>query len=491
MLPRTIALACFLALFLSLSAQEQLGIRLSNYGGINSTLLNPAYHTSTPFSWDVNLVEGASHAWNNYTYFRDASLLSLLRDIDNLEVEFGPDLVEGAQPKPGSVVIDFSTNSLARGAYVMSSVLGPSFYVQLGGQHRLGLVSRARLLASGRNIDTNYSYYDYDQRAYFDDFAVEPFRTAIGGWSEVGLNYAFTTETATGTFSAGITLKALQAYEGVYFTNRELFRYQKLPNDSIGSTTPANFIFGLTNNNLNGQDYKAERNGGGFAADLGLVFTIDGYDDDPYLWKFGFSLLDLGKLNYQRNAEAHTVQIESPVSIATDVYRSFSKLEDGQDYLRFFSSQVLGDSSASKSGTSFGLWLPSAISFQADRALGGPFFLGATYTQGFPLGEAALQRGSLLAISPRLETRWLEAALPVSVYDWQQVRVGLAVRLAFLTIGTEQLGSIFQKREFRGYDLYFALKVNPFQLGGKDDGWGGRPSRPGGVKKGRIRCYEF
>ncbi|HQU61143.1 MAG TPA: DUF5723 family protein, partial [Saprospiraceae bacterium] len=388
MFPKTIALLlCISFVFVfSLSAQEQLGIRLSNYGGINSTLLNPAYHTTSPFTWDVNLVEGASSVWNNYTYFRDASLVSLLKDIKDIKVEFGPDLVEGVQPKPGGVVIDFFRDGRQREAYVLNSILGPSFYVQAG-QHRLGLVTRARQLGSAHGVDTDYSYYDYDRRAFFDDFAVAPFRTAIAGWTEVGLNYAFTGETASGTFAVGVTLKALQSYEGIYFTNRETFRYQKLPNDSIGSTSPADFAFGFTTNNLDTKEYRPVRNGGGMAADLGVVFTIDGETDAPYLWKFGFSLLDVGKLNFRKNAEAHTVQIPDAVSIATEAYRAFSGLEEGQDYIRFFSSQTLGDSAASLSGSSFGIWLPSAFSFQADRALGGNFFVGANYTQGFSLGE--------------------------------------------------------------------------------------------------------
>ena len=63
-------LAFFLLPFCTLQAQEQLGVRLSNYGGINSTLLNPAYHTTTPFRWDVNLLEGAGHITNDYAYLR-------------------------------------------------------------------------------------------------------------------------------------------------------------------------------------------------------------------------------------------------------------------------------------------------------------------------------------------------------------------------------------------------------------------------------------
>ena len=484
-------LAFFLLPFFTLQAQEQLGIRLSNYGGINSTLLNPAYHATSPFRWDVNLLEGAGHITNDYAYLRSARLSDLLKSPDKSDFEFGPDLPPGSQEKQGAIVVDFFKGRNRRQTLGLGSVLGPSFYLQLGENHRVGLLTRARAMMSGRGIADPLNYYDYDSRPFYDPFAVDPFRGAFAGWTEVGLNYAYQAEVADGAIAVGITLKALQAYEGGYWRNASTFQLQKVPNDSLGGS-PIDFSFGYTTSNLRDGDYQAERNGGGLAADLGFVYTSYSQNGAPYDWKFGVSLIDIGRLTYRRNASEHVVQTTAPLIISTSEYQSFQAPDEFEEYIQFFSEQTLGDSAASFSGPSFAIWLPSALSLQVDKSLGGPFFVGAAFTQGFPLGPGALQRGSHLALAPRVETRWAEASLPISVYDWEELRVGMALRLAFFTVGTSHLGSILRRSDLNTADFYFAVKVTPFQLFGKGDrGYSRKDGKFRSGRKGRVQCYDF
>jgi len=47
--------------------------------------------------------------------------------------------------------------------------------------------------------------------------------------------------------------------------------------------------------------------------------------------------------------------------------------------------------------------------------------------------------------------------LPVSLYDWNKLRIGLSLRYYYLTIGTEKLGQFFRISNFTGLDLYVAL----------------------------------
>lgn len=484
-------LAFFLLPFFTLQAQEQLGIRLSNYGGINSTLLNPAYHATSPFRWDVNLLEGAGHITNDYAYLRSARLSDLLKSPDKSDFEFGPDLPPGSQEKQGAIVVDFFKGRNRRQTLGLGSVLGPSFYLQLGENHRVGLLTRARAMMSGRGIADPLNYYDYDSRPFYDPFAVDPFRGAFAGWTEVGLNYAYQAEVADGAIAVGITLKALQAYEGGYWRNASTFQLQKVPNDSLGGS-PIDFSFGYTTSNLKDGDWQAKRNGGGLAADVGFVYTTYAQNDAPYGWKFGVSLIDIGRLNFTRNAADHLVQTSEQITISTTEYQSLRSLDKFEDYIQFFSEQTLGDPEASFRRSEFSIWLPTALSIQIDKSLGSLFFLGAAYTQGIPLGPGALQRGSYLAVAPRLEHRWVEAALPVSVYDWEEVRVGLALRLAFLSVGTSHLGGYVQHSNLNTADFYFAIKVNPFELHGKKSkGWkrGDGRYRSGG--RGKVHCYDF
>ena len=111
-------------------------------------------------------------------------------------------------------------------------------------------------------------------------------------------------------------------------------------------------------------------------------------------------------------------------------------------------------------------------------------YINATLVQRIPIGDISVERGNLFALTPRYESRWISAFLPVSVYNWQQVQVGTAVRLAFLTFGTENIGSFLGSKSLTGADFYAAIKINPFQMGWKNGGGGNRKSKS-------VKCYEF
>lgn len=480
------------ALVSSLCAQEQLGIRLDNFSGINATLLNPAGHAATPFSWDVNLLEGAEFISNNYAYLSPFRLGDAFK-ADDLEFYFGPDLTAEKPLPPGGRKVDFFTDNRPRYAQLNSSVLGPSFYVRIGQQHTLGLITRLRTAGTAQGVTANLAYYQYDSQPFFESFNVSDFKAAMMAWSEIGLHYALQVPQANNTMTLGITLKSTQGYEAIYMHNAQPFQLTKLPGDSL-SGSAIDFSFGFTDSNINSDDYKINKNGAGWGLDVGLMFT-DG-DENGYNWKWGVALLDIGRINFNRNAQQHKVKTPGAVTIGTDVYHAYDQASDLDEVIHLFSEQTLQDSFASLVGNEFAVWLPSALSIQIDRRVAPIAFVNATLVQGFSLGEAAIRRGSLLAVTPRIEHRWFSASLPVSLYQWQHLRLGLALRLAFFTIGTEHLGSIVRKTDFYGTDFYFAIKVNPFSLGGgKDRSKSSSSSRPAKSRRspgnGKIKCYEF
>jgi hypothetical protein len=345
-------------------------------------------------------------------------------------------------------------------------------------------------MATTRGIDNNFSYYRYNPQPFFEDISIDEFRMASAAWSEIGLNYSYTANTDNGQLTFGITAKALMGYEGGFFHNETPFELQKLPGDSLAASA-INFSYGHTNTILETTDYEPERNGRGMAFDLGVVYTLESNSEALYDWKLGFSLIDVGWINFNRNTTVHQTNIADPLSIGTANYNELQELEEVDEFIEYFSFQVFGDSSASTSGSSFRMGLPAAFSFQASKSLGRLFYIDAALVQGFPFGGAALQRGSTFALVPRFEHRWFEAALPITVADWDRTRVGMSVRLGFLTVGSDHLGSIFGNQDFYGSDIYFAVKVNPFSLGRGDRDRGGRSSRGVRVGRSRVECYEF
>lgn len=477
---------CFAA-----SAQEQLGLRVHTYAGINGALLNPAAPATSPFAWDINLAEGAFFFSNNYAFIRDTRALDLLKARDNAEFFSAPDFADDAELPANGFLVDYYDDGRKQYANALSSVTGPSFFFRIGESHTVGLITRARFMATGNGVSDNLSYFIYEDRPFLETFVVEPFRMGMMGWSEFGLNYTYAAETGYGKLAVGATLRYLQGYEAAYLRSREAFDLTKLPGRTL-SGTPIDFAAGYSNGLFTGEDYELVRNGRGFAADLGATYAI-GEEEGAYDWKIGVALLDLGGIRF--NGAKHRVQTLDVRSVTAADYDDIQNPEDLEEKLRVFSFQTLSDSSASLQGNAFTMSLPTAFSLQLDRAFSEKFAVNATYVQGIPFGESGVQRGALLALTPHFGNRWFGAALPVSLYNWQQLRLGVSLRLAFFTIGSDKIGSIFSRRDFSGTDFYFAIKVNPFKIRSSEKGHKKGFSRGNGKRmkagNGKVQCYDW
>lgn len=470
-------LLCFISCLGYLNAQEQLGLRLDNYGGVNTILLNPAAGVYSPFSWDVNLAGADVFVENNYAFFENTHLPELLRQLEN-EVEIRPEIDDESMVDPNSLIVDFYRERKKRFLSIATNITGPSALIQLPNRQAVGILTRARAATYSQKIPASLNYYEFENIAVFDNFSVTPFQLTSVAWSELGVHYSRSFDTYEGEAAVGINLKFLQGYESVYFSNESPFRLTRLPNDSIQANA-TNLDYGFTNANIQGEDFNLNRNGTGFSADIGFNFTIAEYADN-YRWRIGAALQDIGRINFNQNAERYQLNTDTLVDLVSSNYEQYNDIEQLDDVVDFFNQDVIGDTLANNLGSpSFKVWLPTALSIQADYSINEYLFINATYIQRLNLPGAALQRGNLLALTPRFESRWFSASLPMATYNWQDFRMGLALRLAFLTIGSDNLGSLVSRSNFTGTDFYFALKINPFKVN-----FGGRAKR----KRGKVLC---
>lgn len=470
---------CFLIHFTSFT-QEQLGLRIDNYAGINSVLLNPANNLTSPFTWDFNLVSAGVFVENNYAYVARTNLIALLKNTNN--IVSAPDITSDNQPGPNDLVLDYFDNENKRFFSFSAQAMGPSLMINLNSGHTFGIFTNARAVSNSRDIPYQLGYYNFERTPLDEPITIPQFNVAGMAWSEIGINYAYQFATDYGTIGLGANLKFLQGYEGFYVANESETTVSQLSGDTI-ALSAANFHFGLTDGNTDdSNDFNLNKNGSGIGLDLGAIFTIDGNEENTYFWKFGVSVIDIGKINFNNNVQRHLYQTTTTVNIPGNDYQNLANTADA--YLQQLSEDILGDPTASNVGnTGFDIWLPSALSLQADYRVRSNVYVNATLVQRLPMGNIALQRDNIFAISPRFESRWLGVTMPVVLYNYQDFRVGTALRLAFLTIGSDHLGSILKKGNFTGTDFYVAVKINPFKLN-----WGGGSGKRGG--KG-VKCYDF
>lgn len=479
----------FFLFFSVLNAQEQLGWRLERYAGISGARLNPAAYTASPLRWDVQLFGGSAFFSNNYAFAENTSLWDIVRINSQDDVLARPLLEADDVVKPGQIVIDYYDDNRNRFAFGQAAIEGPSFFVRVNDRHALGLTTAFRIVGSGIGVDKELSYYPWVERPEMEGFPVGEFHSGLAAYSEIGLNYVFTAFTNSGRLAIGLTAKKLAGYEGAYFDSRSGMTVTKLSATAVSGDAP-DFHFGFTENAYQDTEWNPKVSGNGFGFDLGLVYTLE--DEENYLAQFGIALLDLGKIRFDKGAQEHQILADGERTLDWDEYRNFDSSEDFDQIVRTLSRQLLSDSMASFQDNAFDLKLPTRLTLQADVKISDLFFLNSTLIQAAPFTDNSIKAASILALTPRFEHRWGSLSLPVSFYNWRQMRVGIAARLGFLVVGTDRIGSTIGKTRFDGADFYFALKVSPF--------WGGERSNPGGGgrrgpkigKRGKdIPCFQF
>ncbi len=458
-------------------SQEQLGLRLETFSGINSLALNPANGPSSSFKWDINLVSAGLFGETNYGFIYNTNVSEILKTLP--EIDGAYNYSNENQYPDNTLIFDFNNSGRKKYGSINTVVSGPSFMINLPSGHSFGLFTNLRFAVSAQRIPQELNYYLFEATPLGQEISIKPFSVAGMTWSEIGINYARRLETSTGNLDIGASIKFLNGYEAFFANNESTFNLTQLPGDTLSFNAPE-FGFGLTTSNASADGFNLNKNGGGLALDIGAVFTIDGYEDS-YQWKFGAALLDIGKINFNRNAESHKINTDQLFSIPTGDYDDIQTVDDA---LGMLSDQSLGDPTISLEERNFDIWLPGALSLQADYNVMPLVYVNATLIQRLPYRKNAVQRGNLLALTPRFEHRWISAALPISLYNYNKLRVGAVIRLAFLTIGTENLSSFIGNSNVTGSDIYFGLKINPFNLGFNFGGGGG--------KKGKnVKCYEF
>jgi hypothetical protein len=301
-------------------AQQDLGIRNSNYAGIQGALLNPGSIADSKLKWDVNVLSAGEVFDNNFLYAPKNSLnfLGFKRIIngsiheDLFDTRFDP-----RQP-----------NKLYN-VTLSTEFLGPSFFVKVAKKHEIGLTIEGRAYANIRDISGNMGQNAF---AYFLQKSLwnAPFqdtRTRINtmSWLQYGIHYATVLyRQGKDELKVGVSLNYLQGIAAAYAKNVDI-------NYTINDTAHLLFAnssidYGRTNADTYRKigGYKGLNHGHGFGADIGFTYVHltdqaivtdqqgRTFQDDPdksnYVYRIGVSLIDIGSINFNRNAAAYHLQ---------------------------------------------------------------------------------------------------------------------------------------------------------------------------------------
>jgi hypothetical protein len=461
-------LLCFCGC-LGLAAQQNLGIRNSNYSGIQGALLNPSSIADSKLKWDVNVFSVGEVFDNNYLYAPKSYLrfFGIKRIIEG-SIHENLFATHFNRQDPNKLYnITFSTE-----------LLGPSFFIKIAKKHAIGLTISGRAYVNIKDISGNFAQNAYDyflrQNLWNTTFHDNTARLNSMGWLEYGLRYATVVYSkGRDELKAGISLNYLQGIAAAYFKNTHIA--YKIVDTTHIIFTNSSVDYGRTNIDTykNADSYHDLNHGHGFGADIGFTYVHRrdpasnsaepackkncGTEKSNYVYRLGISLLDIGSIKFNRNAATYHLQTDSG-----DFSNWHQAKFTGNNQVDQTLSAVFyhGDSTRSFTSDHFNMALPSAISIQADWNVYQNFYANATIIKGFGHGnKPGVIRPDVYSLTPRYETKWGEVSVPLSLlyYDRWQPRIGLAVRAGYFFIGGDAPGSLLKLNDLNGVDFYAGI----------------------------------
>lgn len=460
---KIILAALFIASSLGMNAQSYRGFLTDNYSGVNSVTKNPANIADSRFKFDINLAGVSAFLGNDYY---KANIFDAIGE----DFDFDADGIE--------------TPTTSNNFYTNADILGPSFMFNIDKESSLAIFTRARFIANGNDIngesiDNLEQGFDADE-----DFNIEEgdLYASANAWAEIGVSYARVIMNKEQHFlKGGVSLKYLIGYGNAYgFGNNVSVDFDadgtSLPGgNTTGSLTSIGTInYGKSQNiSENFDDYEFEKVGNGFAADIGAVYEWrPNYEDynttnskgesytykdvNKYKLKVGFSITDLGALNYDNSSET---AYDITATVNEDDFDSIDGFEDRLNNLY----TVLNTTGSSKA------ILPTALHFNADWSFNKNLYLNLNTDLSLTSKKKAntSSYANVVALTPRFESKWFSFYVPLSVVQSVGFQAGAGMRLGPLYLGSGSLLSALSS-ETESADFYIGLKVPVYQSRPKD-----------------------
>jgi hypothetical protein len=446
------------------NAQNYHATNGSAFAGSVGIFNNPASGINSVYKWDLNIFSfQTTFTTNNIFLSKNTTVSNSI--TGNTKVNFK----EGSNSYYAHQNLDFNLFN---------------FTYKIDQKHAFGIGLRGRMynhlktspMFANDTLTTGYSFFRANRTTSF----LEGFITHQG-WIELNLNYSQVLHESDRTrLTGGITLniaKALSGFQGK--VNRINFEEFIVPanSDTGYIITQGGIQYAYTNNydlpntgtqNTLNQIIKNSLTNLGL--NLGLEYSIynaantDAIPHTPtnYSWKFGFSLMDLGKNTF--NPSIYAGSFYNPAPRLTDAVldsktSNTTSILDVKDSLKtmFLSyDSLVGKIEISR---------PTRIILNADKNLGNHFSINGQLNINFystgSYKRILTRELNLLTITPRWETIVWGFYLPLQYTTQGRFWVGAAVKLGPLTIGVHNIALKKAINELNGGG-YLMLSVHPF-----------------------------
>lgn len=413
------------------------GLTQSNYSIVENVALNPAA-SADPKAYFVCHIFGVENmVSSNYLKFNPKNFGFLNGHLPNLSS------------------IDAKSSQLK--LKTESRISGPGFNYSIE-NFSIGFNMSIREFSNLENLDPVFTegYFQNNnvvttnqtkQNMKFDKFR----------WEEIGIH--------AGTFLYKKNFNIITTGLNLKFIRPTSFNSVRI--NSINYSTTSNNQLNI--HSINGNTHNSlskSRSGWGMGFDIGFQFKKmkkgitnyiphsirSGCKKVPYKYKLGFSLLDIGLINYNNKVESISFD-------ANDVMvGNFSGVSENN--IQNYSMTLLNslrENSDTLSNNFMGM-LPTSMSFQYDQSMGKNAFFNISTLYGFDRdSNLGAERISWIAASYRYEKSRYELSTTTSYNSLDELALGAAVRFLFFSIGTNNIVPFLQDKAYAA-SFYFHAK---------------------------------
>ncbi len=435
-----------LLIFLSsqLQGQDDLGYSFSKYSGINGIYINPTNFLNSKIFVDVNLIGVGLFLHNNLAYLPKQTFAPAFSMFNTQ--------------------LSVNSSEVSKRGFFDLKITGPSIGASYG-NFSFGIYARGRTVAELKASKDLASFLLRKQtKDNFTGVRFENENTHLKTttWAEFGLHAGYMYKRNHHSFrNIAVNFKYLIGITQTNIQIKDLDLY-------VADTNKLENIGVKSKYTYTSAAWKA---GKGFSIDLGwsyakMINAVSNYYPNnkkagwcthiDYKYKIGFSLIDLGYINYKKNTVSKEIDYTTgAVNLDT------TKLNSPENF----------DSEISKEGNGLNVnsenkylsLMPLAVSAQYDYNFENYFYLNSSAIIGIRLLNQ-IKRPDILAFTLRYDRKYFGTAIPLSLYNWTYPQLGLAFRFGTnFIIGTDRIGFLFGKfRNTYGADVYFNLKFAIF-----------------------------
>jgi len=457
-------------------AQQLLGIANSNYAGTNGIYMNPSSIADSRHGFYMNLFTFDGTVTNNYLRYSGPNLAESIGNDD-----FGQDneyLQERLNGKPKMFT-------------VAGDVRLPSYMVKMSPKHSFAIASRFRTAVQGNNVSEDVLKlikYGAGSDGLQNVFNQSHFGLNVNSFLENSITYGRVIIDQDKHFiKGGITVKRLTGIYSAHLVNKELGYTIKKDAEGIPmlEIQRMNMQMGYSRGNfeIDPVETIGNRNapGKGWGMDVGFTYefrpdieeyryTMDGEEGldnrkNKYKYRVGVALMDVGGLRYNDSglSRSYNISRQNVTISAEDIENS--NTDDIDDLL----IDVL-DIQPSEQSTSFKSGLPTALNVNFDYKIANRLYVNTTIIQGLRSRHSvSMRQNSLVAVTPRVEMKWLELSFPLSLMNnHRDFAFGTMVKLGPLFVGSDNISGLVGGGKPFGTNVYAGLAIPIFKGKKKD-----------------------